>query len=115
MLKSGGLFRLVVPDLEYLIQTYLADASSDAAVKFMRSTGLGIESRQRGLLAVARAMLGNSRHLWMWDYRALSVELENAGFSSIRRAEIGDSSDPEFSAAEHMSRWVHCLGVECQK
>lgn len=115
ILKPGGVFRLVLPDLEYLIRRYLADASPDAALKMMRESGLGLESRPRGLFATAKVFFGNSRHLWMWDYRALSIELENAGFISIRRAEIGDSEDPAFSAAEDASRWLHCLGIECRK
>ena len=38
LLKSGGLFRLVVPDLETLAKKYLASGNPDAAVTFMKET-----------------------------------------------------------------------------
>jgi SAM-dependent methyltransferase len=69
ILKPGGIFRLVVPDLEAAARTYLSaldngEAGSNDA--FMRATALGVESRRRGLRGLATAMLGNSSHLWMW-------------------------------------------------
>ena len=41
-------------------------------------------------------MLGNSKHLWMWDYYSLSEELREVGFLDIRRCEFNDSSDEMF-------------------
>ena len=40
-LKPGGIFRLVVPDLEYAIREYEKDKTPDASVKFMEYTLLG--------------------------------------------------------------------------
>ena len=34
-------------------------------------------------------MLGNSRHLWLWDYEAAACELTAAGFRNVRRAQLG--------------------------
>ena len=58
---------------------------------------------------------GNSQHLWMWDYKSISSELETTGFINIRRAKFGDSIDPMFKDVEDEGRWVNCLGVECRK
>ena len=62
-----------------------------------------------------REWFGNSRHLWMWDYRSLGKELRTAGFTDVRRAEFGDSAEPRFRDVEDPGRWENCLGVECCK
>lgn len=115
MLKTGGIFRLVVPDLEFSARSYLSDSSSDAALSFMRGTCLGRENRPRNLKGFIVSWLGNSHHLWMWDYKSMQQELHDAGFTEIRKAAFGDSSDPKFGEVEDKGRWENCLGVECKK
>ena len=115
ILKPGGVFRGVLPDLETDVRTYLADSSTDACCVFMRNTYLGQECRPRGSVGRLRALLGNSQHLWMWDYKGLSAELQSAGFVDIRRAEFNDSVFSEFCAVEDRGRWDGCLGFECRK
>jgi len=115
ILRSGGTFRLVVPDLEYSARTYIESRSKTAAIEFIRDTNLGHESRARGIKGLARTWLGNSQHLWMWDYKSIQAELEEAGFVEVRRAAFGDSSDPMFRTVENEDRWKNCLGVECRK
>ena len=114
-LKVGGVFRFVLPDLEFYVRKYIDDPSSSAALIFMRETNLGYEQRGRSLRDFILSWLGNSQHLWMWDYKSLEQELKDSGFKDIRRAEYGDSSDPLFRDVEDESRWENCLGVECRK
>lgn len=115
VLKPGGVFRGVLPDLEALAKAYLADGTPSAAVTFMQDSMLGVRERPRGLRGLAVAALGNSHHLWMWDYMAIAAELVQAGFIEIRRASFGDSDGPAFEAVEIRSRWDGCLGFECRK
>lgn len=115
ILRPGGIFRFVLPDLEFAARRYLADKSAEASLVFMKETFLGHETRPKGIYGLATAWLGNSRHLWMWDYKSIQNELERAGFQAIRRAKFGDSSDPMFELVEEKGRWEGCLGVECQK
>lgn len=115
MIKCGAYFRLVLPDLEYSIKKYVNDSSTDAAPAFLRETSLGKEKRSRGLKEFAQEVLGNSQHLWMWDYKSIAQELKNAGFINIRRAEYGDATDTMFREVEDDGRWKNCLGVECKK
>jgi len=115
LLATGALFRLVVPDLEYEVQSYLANKLPDAAIAFMRSTQLGKEDRDRKFVPFLREWLGNSRHLWMWDYKSLKQELAAVGFSDVRRAQFGDSTEPKFREVEDEARWRACLGIECRK
>ena len=115
LLQPGGIFRLVMPDLEYLIKEYISNNSDDASLKFMRDSYLGHEVRIRTLKGLLISWLGNSQHLWMWDYKSLKMELQNSGFVLIRRADFGDSVDVMFNEVEEKSRWDNNLGVECKK
>lgn len=115
ILRTGGIFRLVMPDLEYSTKLYLNNSSNDAAKEFMRETYLGHEKRARGLKGFIVSWLGNSQHLWMWDYKSTESELKDAGFTNIRKASFGDSSDPKFSEVEDKGRWDNALGIECMK
>jgi predicted SAM-dependent methyltransferase len=115
ILEPGGIFRMVIPDLEASIQRYLHTESAQAASNFMRETCLGHETRERGVMGMLSAWLGNSPHLWMWDFKAMNEALHEAGFVDIRRAEFGDSSDPMFTNVEQRVRWKGCLGFDCRK
>jgi len=115
ILQPGGVFRLVLPDLEYYINQYHNNNSTDAAFLFMQETYLGYEHRPRRLKAIISSWFGNSHHLWMWDYKSISQELLNAGFVNVQRANYNSSEDPYFKSVEEESRWEDCLGVECKK
>jgi hypothetical protein len=115
LLEAGGLFRMVVPDLESLARNYLASTAPCPSSEFMDRADLGRKTRSRGLKGLLRGWLGNSLHLWMWDERSLGAELRDAGFVGIRRAVFGDSKDRRFVEVEDPSRWNGCLGMECQK
>ncbi len=115
LLKPGGVFRGVLPDLEAEVQKYLLDSSDMACSKFMEMTGLGIKSRSRGLGGILRGFLGHRQHLWMWDYKGLREELIRVGFNQVRQAHWQDSPYPVFHALEEQRRWEGCLGFECIK
>jgi SAM-dependent methyltransferase len=115
ILRKGGVFRGVLPDLEEEARRYLASGAGDACTQFMRTTALGQETRSRGVTGFLREWLGNSRHLWMWDFRGLSAELASAGFTDIRRARYADSAYDAFARVEQQDRWDGCLGFECRK
>jgi hypothetical protein len=115
LLAPGGIFRLVVPDLEQLARRYLESKSSGAAPAFMQESGLGELERPRTLAAMIRSWLGNSAHRWMWDYSALSAELQRAGFVEVRRCQPGDSEDPRFVEVEQPARFVQAVAAEARK
>lgn len=117
VLKPEGMFRLVLPDLEFYARTYLEELSGGdtlAAMTFIKQSMLGIERRPRGLGGMLRSFLGNSHHLWLWDYPSLSAELAVAGFRDIRRCEYRDGPEV-FYTVEEEGRFVNCLAIECRK
>ena len=115
LLREGGIFRLVVPDLEAQTRHYLSSTEATAAEEFMRYTSLGIETRPKGLIGFVRAWLGSGNHLSMWDFKSLKYELERVGFTDIRRAEFNDSEDPMLRDVEDPSRYEAAVAVECRK
>lgn len=115
LLHSGGIFRLVVPDLQGLASRYLESSEASAAENFLRETSLGIEGRPRGLRGLVQMLLGNSCHLWMWDFKGIQKELMTTGFVSVRRCELGDSADPMFELVESADRFVNAVAVEAIK
>jgi len=119
VLQPGGTFRLVVPDLKERARRYVESDASDAAHAFMRATYLGHEARSRTIMGRLRALIGNSMHLWMYDYPAMAAELDRAGFIGIRRAELGDAADPMFARLEDPHAFendgIAEVAIECRK
>ena len=115
IMKPGGIFRFVLPDLEYSINKYVNDSGSDASVNFLKETLLGREYRPRGIAGLLKQWLGNSEHLWMWDFKSMVAELEKAGFSKIRRVQFDDSGNKLFDLVEEHQRWRNALGVSCER
>lgn len=115
MLRHGGVFRLVMPDLEFYVREYLRSSSSDAAIRFVRATHLGLESSPNTIMQRLIAVWGRSRHQWLWDFKSTEHELYAAGFVRIRRAEFGDATETRFRDVEDRGMWANCLGVECFK
>ena len=115
ILRSGGLFRIVVPDLNAAARTYVDSTEETASIKFMESTFLGYRSLPRGLASLVRRNFGNSNHLWMWDFKGLAAQLREAGFKEVRRAQFGDSSLSCYREVENIERWDDGVGIECMK
>jgi hypothetical protein len=108
MLRPGGLFRLVVPDLQWRAARYVRSAAIEdpnAADTFMQACSLGRKATPRGFMAWISSCFGNSAHLWMYDFSALKMLLEDTGFVGVRRCELGDCDDPKFALVEDPDRF----------
>lgn len=115
ILRPGGVFRLLVPDLKHLAQVYLASGEPDASMRFMEHSMLGRESRPRGPSGRLREAIGNSNHLWMWDFKSLAAECVQAGFVAVRRCDHGDAADPAFAAVEDPGRFADAVAIEARR
>lgn len=124
MLKPGGVFRLVVPDLEVIARRYtdmLGQGVDGANSDFMRSACLGEELRPKGVVGRLRSVFGNAKHRWMWDEPSMTRALAAAGFVDIRRCAFNDCADPMFKAVEDAGRFVDegsgmtSLAIECRR
>lgn len=115
ILRPGGIFRMVLPDLALLVKRFNESEDIGRAHVFMRDSLLGTESRPRGLRRVLPAMFTHGDHQWMWEQRSLTKELHDSGFENIRRATIGDSGIAAFEPVEDERRWTDSLGMQCNK
>jgi SAM-dependent methyltransferase len=118
VLKYGGIFRCVVPDLEFEVRSYLKNLENGnkmANQLFLNKTMLGVNERPRGFFGLISSFFGNSNHLWMWDHSSLAEELNNVGFSSIRVCKFNDCEDDMFKYVEEISRFENAVAIECRK
>lgn len=115
VLRPGGVWRLVMPDLRLEAQRYLQSERPDASIAFLKKTGLGQVRRETSLRHRIYDAFGNSRHLWLWDYQSVATALQEAGFVEIRRATFGDADSPAYTEVERADRWEDALGIECRR
>lgn len=118
LLKPGGIFRCVVPDLETSARKYITkldDGDINSGNEFIRETLLGIENRRKGIKNVLISYFGNSHHLWMWDRYTLKSQLDLAGFVSVRVCTFNDSCDENFSLVEDKGRFYNAVAFEAIK
>lgn len=115
ILAPGGIFRLVLPDLQWRAARYVSAAGRNdpsAADNLLESCYLGY---RRGTKTLIEALVGywrRSEHQWMYDFAGIRAALMEAGFERIRRCEFGDSGNPMFALTENISRFVEADNVE---
>ena len=117
-LKPGGIFRCVVPDLEFSILEYIKNCKETpdtASIEFLNTTMLGVQKRSTSLYDLLSTSLGNSHHLWMWDQYSLKNELKKIGFINIRRCAFNDSTDKMFQFVEEKFRFIDAVAFESVK
>lgn len=108
VLKPGGTFRLVVPDLEVRARSYLnkLDAGTpDANSWLMDMLGMCDRQRDRSVKGMIRSAYGNSGHRWMWDEKSMAAALKKTGFIEVRRCKLNDSEDKNFQLVEDPGRF----------
>jgi len=118
MLGKGGIFRLVVPDLEWAAREYISRLNRGepmANAFFLRETHLGCNNRERGLRGFARKLFNTSAHLWMWDETSMTQALEAHNFRQIRRCCFGDCEDAMFSIVEERGRFENAVAMEARR
>lgn len=118
ILKPGGTFRCVVPDLEYSARKYIASLDNNeprASFTFLEQTLLGSLRREYGLKGFILKYFSNRHHLWMWDKQSLALELLNAGFKDIRVCSFNDSTDAMFNLVEDSGRFENAVAIESKK
>lgn len=118
IMKPGGYFRCVVPDLESAAREYVQDLSNqdrEANTKFLEKTMLGKKQRQRGIKSLLSTSLGNHEHLYMWDTLSLTNILQEAGFKKVRTCKFNDCPDEMFRLVEESSRFNNAVALEAIK
>ena len=118
LLQDNGIFRMVVPDLEWAARQYilrLDRQDSDANSFFLDQTNLGTRKRSHGMRDLIFTALQTSAHRWMWDSIALTRALEDHGFRSVRRCFFGDCEDHMFKKVEEEGRFQCAVAMEARR
>ena len=115
ILKPGGEFRIVMPDLRAYVKNYLESTSDTASVAFIRQSMLGVEKRPRGLFSKLIDSYGNHQHLWLWDEKGTINSLKEAGFKSAESYEFNKTESSAFAEVQDESRFYSAVSVRCSK
>ena len=118
VLKKGGVFRIVMPDLKQLVDAYLENKQQNnplASVNFINNTLMGVKSRDKSIKSLVFRAFGNTNHLWLWDYESTEKMLKEVGFESVRKCAFNDSSVQDFKEVESEDRFVGSLAIEAIK
>ena len=109
ILKKGGIFRLVVPDLVFHAQRYLKKISGVESI--------GREPHDELLFNIYGAFLEAKRfgawHRYMYDWPTLQFLLNQVGFSRVVRQPYQKSLDPELARLD--SRPEDSLHIDAVK
>jgi predicted SAM-dependent methyltransferase len=98
-LEAGGRIRLVTPDAERCARVYLEGGEmAEAQLDAHRGAGTRVEHS----VDILRGVFVEYGHAggYAWDFDSLSAELSAAGFTSIERCELHESSDPALQGLE---------------
>lgn len=97
VLQSGGVLRLVVPDLVFHVERYLGRVTA--------SEGVGREPHDDLLFNLYGAYLSKKRkgayHRYMYDWPTLRTVLKSVGFRDPVRQTYQVSLDPELAALDN--------------
>jgi SAM-dependent methyltransferase len=122
ILKSGGIFRIIVPNLRLDIEDYLSaynspESGGEASISFFRNSCVGKVTRPKSLKSFIVEYLGNSAHLWMWDDKSLKLALSQAGFVEIKlfSQSADDLNDSVLVRPERPHQFERGLALECKK
>ncbi|OJJ25502.1 hypothetical protein BI308_11060 [Roseofilum reptotaenium AO1-A] len=119
-LKPGGIVRIIVPDLEKYIQTYIKNRSDNqrehqAAFEFMYHSFIGHQGSRSHIYQRIKEIFSNYRHQWMWDIPSLKTAFANQGFTQIRQCQYGDWLDSRFALVEVEEVHVGSICIEAIK
>ena len=123
VLASGGIVRIVVPDLNNIVREYLGDrpfGELSSAENTLSPGDLLNErllmrwpppSRRNVVMRVYEAWQDFHSHKWMYDERSLSSLIRSAGFVDVVRRNYSESLIPNISEVEDPSRMLNGAGV----
>jgi predicted SAM-dependent methyltransferase len=103
VLRSEGVLRIVVPDLEFAVRVY--GEASEAAERYrawFRSSVLDDPEATRADVLNAQMRLWG--HQFLYDQETMESALGAAGFADVRRQAVGESEDPRLCRLEQHGR-----------
>jgi predicted SAM-dependent methyltransferase len=106
-LKTGGVFRIVVPNGEWVVRTYLENPDFLVQHRF-KGEGQAME-------AVNSYFRQRYEHQFLYDWPTMESTLRKAGFSTVLRADVRKSSLCPDLCLDDAKYAVESLYVEAAK
>ena len=114
ILESGGVLRILVPDLELWADAYLNKKQD--FLDWYRNTWLGDSVLYKTNAQIFMGALHNHEHKIGYDFETLKHILESIGFRNVVRSKYGESNIPSIEFLEDDNpRKYESLCVECTK
>jgi|AP95_1055475.scaffolds.fasta_scaffold26902_4 SAM-dependent methyltransferase len=85
VVRSGGVARVCVPDLDHALGLFEEGQSEEAL----------------GYFFVNGATSTHTQHRWMWNYTSLSAALKTAGFATVRRCAYREGVTPDLGVLDN--------------
>ncbi len=108
VLVSGGIIRIVVPDISKYVEAYY---ENDWAK-------VGLDNNQikswQGAAILTHTFRQDGEHKYGYDFEALSKLLQDAGFQTISKSQFGVSMDPDLKS-DQPNHQPYSLYVEAVK
>jgi len=118
VLAPGGTVRLVVPDAELYLRTYVRQLDGDTAAVFPYQGREGIDAPWSPVLSVNRVFYQDREspfgHRTMFDFRFLALLLQEAGFERPARCAFRTGHDARL-LVDTADRQVESLYVEASR
>jgi SAM-dependent methyltransferase len=112
ILKTGAMIRLVLPDLDWIIKSYLEDNDADL---FMERSLL-FESYNGGWLNRLKLfLLGPRKHQWMYNSESLKKLLQRVGFNSVEVLVLGNSNYSNVGSLDLTEGGPYSIFIEATK
>ena len=92
VLKSEGIIRIAVPDIELIVERYISYRDADSLV---RDSLLASPNPRTTLERLRFLLVGNRHHLWMYDGQSLCRLLTECGFVDARVLPAGSTRIPD--------------------
>ena len=109
VLMSGGIIRLSVPDLRLRMDNYFHDEDAD---KFIESTLLSRPKPKSLFEKIKYSIVGDRRHMWMYDGKSLCKMLDSHGFENPQVMKPGTTNIPDPGSLDLNERAEESLYVE---
>ena len=93
-LVPGGVMRIAMPDLRYIVDRYLGNWKEQA---WLEDSAYEAIDRPARMLNFA---LRSWEHLYVYDLADLTLRLNNSGFTNVEPRELGQSPHPELRGLE---------------
>lgn len=93
MLKVGGSLRIIVPDLEKYISSYVIN-DQDFFKRLVDLGGSTIPLTTRAQVCNQMFRMGGA-HKYAWDFETLGIAIKGAGFRNLERSRM-NAVDPKY-------------------